>query len=167
MSYFSEWQKKIDDNSDTEGYKMFVQRYYELETNAYEQILKGYPAVVSGPAAVVAEQLGFGKDLEIFLGFLDGVNSSLEKPMDLDSVTDDTPVELPINYEILYTRMHEVKADWLYELDAWDNVLDKSRRDALTKAYRISKIAHSDKVGRNDPCPCGSGKKYKNCCGHS
>jgi preprotein translocase subunit SecA len=23
----------------------------------------------------------------------------------------------------------------------------------------------ADKVGRNDPCPCGSGKKYKNCCG--
>jgi preprotein translocase subunit SecA len=23
----------------------------------------------------------------------------------------------------------------------------------------------SAKVGRNDPCPCGSGKKYKNCCG--
>ncbi|HQQ89941.1 MAG TPA: SEC-C metal-binding domain-containing protein, partial [Oscillospiraceae bacterium] len=21
------------------------------------------------------------------------------------------------------------------------------------------------KIGRNDPCPCGSGKKYKNCCG--
>ena len=21
------------------------------------------------------------------------------------------------------------------------------------------------KVGRNDPCPCGSGKKYKKCCG--
>jgi Preprotein translocase subunit SecA (ATPase, RNA helicase) len=24
---------------------------------------------------------------------------------------------------------------------------------------------HGDKVGRNDPCPCGSGKKYKHCCG--
>jgi preprotein translocase subunit SecA len=23
----------------------------------------------------------------------------------------------------------------------------------------------ADKVGRNDPCPCGSGKKYKKCCG--
>jgi preprotein translocase subunit SecA len=23
------------------------------------------------------------------------------------------------------------------------------------------------KVGRNDPCPCGSGKKFKNCCGKS
>ena len=26
-------------------------------------------------------------------------------------------------------------------------------------------IKKKDKVGRNDPCPCGSGKKYKNCCG--
>ena len=25
--------------------------------------------------------------------------------------------------------------------------------------------APEEKVGRNDPCPCGSGKKYKNCCG--
>ncbi|MBO5139557.1 MAG: SEC-C domain-containing protein, partial [Peptococcaceae bacterium] len=24
---------------------------------------------------------------------------------------------------------------------------------------------NKDKVGRNDPCPCGSGKKYKHCCG--
>ena len=24
---------------------------------------------------------------------------------------------------------------------------------------------HAKKVGRNDPCPCGSGKKYKKCCG--
>jgi uncharacterized protein YecA (UPF0149 family) len=22
-----------------------------------------------------------------------------------------------------------------------------------------------EKIGRNDPCPCGSGKKYKKCCG--
>ena len=27
------------------------------------------------------------------------------------------------------------------------------------------KTADGKKVGRNDPCPCGSGKKYKNCCG--
>ena len=27
------------------------------------------------------------------------------------------------------------------------------------------KVDKSKKVGRNDPCPCGSGKKYKNCCG--
>ncbi|MDD3401534.1 MAG: preprotein translocase subunit SecA [Eubacteriales bacterium] len=27
------------------------------------------------------------------------------------------------------------------------------------------KLRREDKIGRNDPCPCGSGKKYKNCCG--
>ncbi|MBP99557.1 MAG: hypothetical protein CL477_02630 [Acidobacteria bacterium] len=25
-------------------------------------------------------------------------------------------------------------------------------------------VASAGKVGRNDPCPCGSGKKYKQCC---
>ncbi|WP_252349118.1 SEC-C metal-binding domain-containing protein [Ochrobactrum sp. BTU1] len=29
----------------------------------------------------------------------------------------------------------------------------------------IFSSARSTKVGRNDPCPCGSGKKYKKCCG--
>jgi hypothetical protein len=28
-------------------------------------------------------------------------------------------------------------------------------------------VEHSPKIGRNDPCPCGSGKKYKKCCGDS
>lgn len=26
-------------------------------------------------------------------------------------------------------------------------------------------VREGDKIGRNDPCPCGSGKKYKKCCG--
>ena len=26
-------------------------------------------------------------------------------------------------------------------------------------------VKNDAKTGRNDPCPCGSGKKYKNCCG--
>ena len=29
----------------------------------------------------------------------------------------------------------------------------------------VRKPVTSKKVGRNDPCPCGSGKKYKKCCG--
>jgi preprotein translocase subunit SecA len=29
----------------------------------------------------------------------------------------------------------------------------------------VSPKKDSDKIGRNDPCPCGSGKKYKKCCG--
>ncbi|MCI5167944.1 MAG: hypothetical protein D3903_18135, partial [Candidatus Electrothrix sp. GM3_4] len=33
--------------------------------------------------------------------------------------------------------------------------------DAGSKTIR----RHADKVGRNSPCPCGSGEKYKKCCG--
>ncbi len=32
-------------------------------------------------------------------------------------------------------------------------------------AVAQSPIVRADKVGRNDPCPCGSGKKFKKCCG--
>ena len=32
------------------------------------------------------------------------------------------------------------------------------------KASRGERVPRPKKVGRNDPCPCGSGKKYKKCC---
>ncbi|MBU3694640.1 MAG: hypothetical protein FGM40_07415, partial [Rhodocyclaceae bacterium] len=32
---------------------------------------------------------------------------------------------------------------------------------------RREPIRNSEKVGRNDPCPCGSGRKYKHCHGSS
>jgi SWIM/SEC-C metal-binding protein len=35
----------------------------------------------------------------------------------------------------------------------------------LEKALNPPQPLISMKVGRNDPCPCGSGKKYKKCCG--
>ena len=38
----------------------------------------------------------------------------------------------------------------------------KQLADIKTSAPQPEK---QKKVGRNDPCPCGSGKKYKNCCG--
>jgi predicted aspartyl protease len=36
--------------------------------------------------------------------------------------------------------------------------------DFVKKSY-LEPIRNENKVGRNDPCPCGSGKKYKKCCG--
>jgi SWIM/SEC-C metal-binding protein len=37
----------------------------------------------------------------------------------------------------------------------------------LEKLLNPTKPVQSIKIGRNDPCPCGSGKKYKKCCGSS
>jgi uncharacterized protein len=51
-------------------------------------------------------------------------------------------------------------ADWVVTLNEWrrantQTVLEESRSVTVPRK----------KVGRNDPCPCGSGKKYKKCCG--
>ena len=42
----------------------------------------------------------------------------------------------------------------------------KAQQEGQTNSTEPTRQAKTDKVcGRNDPCPCGSGKKYKNCCG--
>ena len=37
--------------------------------------------------------------------------------------------------------------------------------DVPARPKKAGQVVSAPKVGRNDPCPCGSGKKYKNCCG--
>ena len=62
--------------------------------------------------------------------------------------------------------MVAAKADWLYELPQWDKLLSVEKRQELYKAQKRSMIVvKGKKIGRNEPCPCGSGKKYKQCCG--
>lgn len=43
--------------------------------------------------------------------------------------------------------------------------LDKYVEDDEEETIKQMPLINEHKVGRNDPCPCGSGKKYKKCCG--
>ncbi len=43
--------------------------------------------------------------------------------------------------------------------------LEQARMAGAGDAGTVQQVVRGDKVGRNDPCPCGSGKKYKKCCG--
>jgi uncharacterized protein len=77
-----------------------------------------------------------------------------------------TVVNLGFDKEKLYYNMVEAKADWLYQLPVWDKLLTEERRKELYwQQKRSNTIVKGKKIGRNDPCPCGSGKKYKYCCG--
>lgn len=53
------------------------------------------------------------------------------------------------------------------ELALWRQVALESELDFRQKGHDlpIAPIRNENKVGRNDPCPCGSGTKYKKCCG--
>ncbi|WP_226670450.1 YecA family protein [Metabacillus litoralis] len=51
-------------------------------------------------------------------------------------------------------------------LNQWKQKLVNAEKDQEQRAKELNqKIANSTKVGRNDPCPCGSGRKFKKCCG--
>ncbi len=79
---------------------------------------------------------------------------------------ENTRVNLGYDKEKLYYNMVEAKAQWLYELPMWDKLLSPERRKELYKEQKSSTtVVKEKKVYPNDPCPCGSGKKYKKCCG--
>ena len=78
----------------------------------------------------------------------------------------DTEVSLKFDKEKLYMNMVAADADWLYGLEEWDAIYDEATRAELYKRQKSSTtIIKGDRVYPNDPCPCGSGKKYKKCCG--
>ena len=54
-----------------------------------------------------------------------------------------------------------VKVEQKVEREEVNKVTGTNKDDTVTKGP----VKKAKKIGRNDPCPCGSGKKYKNCCG--
>ncbi|MDD3867416.1 MAG: SEC-C metal-binding domain-containing protein [Eubacteriales bacterium] len=161
---YQAWQR-ISEQGQSETDSQLLELYLELETAAYDQILSNYPHVYSGTVASLADELGFSGQPVVFMGFLEGLSSSLAEAPDLEQLTPDSPLRFEINFETLFRKMNEAEADWLYQLESWELVLPQERRQAIIREWRDSKTVRSEKIGRNDPCPCGSGKKYKKCCG--
>ena len=142
----------------------FWSKYFVLEKGIYEQILANPDEVVTGTVKELAEK--YNVELLIMVGFLDGINESLKNENPIDTMTEDTVVNLGYDKELLYKNMVEAKAEWLYTLEAWESLIPGERRRELYKEQKSSHtVVKGAKVGRNDPCPCGSGKKYKFCCG--
>lgn len=163
MGLYESWKELANKERTKQEYDAFWGSYLEKETKNYEYILENHNEVVSGAAKDVAQK--FDMDTVTFAGFLDGINTSLVNLIELDKVEEDTEVELKIDFERLYFNMLEAKADWLYSLPEWDPILSEEMRNDIRKDFNKSKMAVSSKIGRNDPCTCGSGKKYKKCCG--
>ena len=55
-------------------------------------------------------------------------------------------------------------------IQSLQNIMDDLKNSTPKESKEVSHmpvVNSQPKVGRNDPCPCGSGLKYKNCCGKS
>jgi preprotein translocase subunit SecA len=163
MGLYEQWKGMAEADRNQNEYNEFWNGYLEKEKQIYRYILENHLNKIEGRLDELAEK--FSMEPVVFAGFLDGINTSLAKELELGTLENESQLSLEIDFEKLYWNMHEAKADWLYGLGEWDGVLTKEKRDEITKEFKLSKMAVSSKVGRNDPCPCGSGKKYKKCCG--
>ena len=88
-----------------------------------------------------------------------------------------------IKLEVAKIMLHVVKSSGPVRRESRVNITNASLDNSATKAMNIEGESQTPKtnqtekaqpirnegpkVGRNDPCPCGSGKKYKNCCGRN
>lgn len=164
MSLFKEWKDLIDSQTE-DTYEEFWKEYSDAEIKIYGEILSHKDEMIEGKYSELVDK--YGVRPVMFTGFLDGVNSSLKKgKIDLDNLKEDTEIALDIDFEKLFFNMLAADAGHLASLDEWGGVLSEDRRRDIYKDFKRSKIVHVEKKpGRNDPCPCGSGKKYKKCCG--
>ena len=165
MALLEQWQKvAYNEKANKQDLQRFWQRYFLLEKNVYEQLLTNPDEVVEGTVKELAEK--YKLSIMDMTGFLDGINDSLKIPNPIETMDENTKVTLAFDKELLYKNMVDAKADWLYQLPQWDEIFSEEKRKELYKEQKKSgTVVKPHKIGRNDPCPCGSGKKYKYCCG--
>ena len=165
MKLLKKWRDAAyNENMDRNQLAQLWDEYFARETDIYAELLKNPDEVVTGTVQELADK--YDVPLMIMTGFLDGINDSLVEPNPIEDMEEDTVVNLGFDKVMLYKNMVAAKADWLYELEEWNDIFDEETRKALYKEQKASTtVVKETKVYPNDPCPCGSGKKYKKCCG--
>ena len=148
MALLEEWRAyAYDQQADKNKMLAFWADYFEKEKGVYEQLLENPDEEVKGTVKELAEK---------------------KEKNPIETMDEDTEVSLAFDKEMLYKNMVDAKADWLYNLPQWENIFDEeTRKQFYLEAKKMNTIVKPKKIGRNEPCPCGSGKKYKQCHGRT
>ena len=165
MALLEQWRNvAYDENADKNKLQQLWSAYFQEEKEIYAQLLKNPDEEVKGTVKELADK--YGVSVMTMTGFLDGIDESLVTPNPIEEMEEDTVVSLGFDKEKLYKNMVAAEADWLYNLEEWNSIFDEDKRKALYKEQKASTtVVKEAKIYPNDPCPCGSGKKYKKCCG--
>lgn len=164
MNLYDKWTEMVVEYVKTKGERAFWQEYGKIETAIYKDLLSNHKEVKKTSIAELSKE--YNSTVEFIMGFVDGINESLKNSYDLEQIEETTELVLDLDLEKLYFNMLDAKAEYLYTLPQWDGIFSEEKREEIKKEYKESKIVRNEnKIGRNDPCPCGSGKKYKKCCG--
>ena len=163
MKLLDKWRSKAyDETADRSTLQPIWDEYFRLEKGFYEKLLPE-KEVVKGTVKELCEK--YNIDVFYMTGILDGINDSLVTPNPIEEMDEDTMMSLEYDKELLYKNMVAAGADWLYNLEQWDEYFTEDEKKALYKEQKASTtIKKEEKVYPNDPCPCGSGKNYKKFC---
>lgn len=163
MTLYESWMEKAF-SKDGQSVDKIWDEYLPQEQRIYEYLLGQKVTVLEGTVAQLGER--FSMTPEAIVAFIDGLNDALATPFEMNTLTEEAHVKIEVDFESLYKKMVEYKAEHLYNLPQWDGIFDlETRRRFAIDQKKSRTIIKSEKVGRNEPCPCGSGKKYKKCCG--
>ncbi len=164
MTLYEQWLVQAYTKEGT-SVPAFWDKYMPVEQKIYEAILTMKTPAIKGTVADLAEKANM--EVSHYVGFLDGISEALEKTIELNKLEAETKLNVKVNLETLYKKMVEYKADHLLALKEWEGVFTEEQRTAFYREQKASRtvVRETKKVGRNEPCPCGSGKKYKQCCG--
>ena len=165
MALLDQWRDVAYDESANKGdLQRFWGDYFKKEQAVYKELLTDPDTEVKGTVKELADK--FGITVMEMTGFLDGIQESLVAPNPIEEMEEDTEVSLKFDKELLYKNMVAADAEWLYGLEEWKEIFDEDKLKALYKEQKSSQtVVNAPKIYPNDPCPCGSGKKYKKCCG--
>ena len=165
MALLDQWRDVAYDESANKGdLQRFWGDYFKKEQAVYKELLADPDTEVKGTVKELADK--FGITVMEMTGFLDGIQESLVAPNPIEEMEEDTEVSLKFDKELLYKNMVAADAEWLYGLEEWKEIFDEDKLKALYKEQKSSQtVVNAPKTYPNDPCPCGSGKKYKKCCG--
>ena len=163
MTLYESWMEKAF-SKDGQSVDKIWDDYLPQEQRIYEYLLSQKVTVLEGTVGQLGER--FSMTPEAIVAFIDGLNDALAEPFEMNTLTEETQVRIEIDFERLYKKMVEYKAEHLYNLPQWEGIFDLETRRRLTIEQKKSRtVIRNEKIGRNEPCPCGSGKKYKKCCG--
>ncbi len=167
MALLEQWHAiAYDEKKDRGVLEKIWNEYFAKEKDVYAELLKNPDEEVKGTVKELAEK--FGLDIMTMTGFLDGINESLKEENPIETMEEDTVVSLAFDKERLFKNMVAAGADWLYKLPEWNDIFDEDKQKELIKEQKASgTIRKEQKIYPNDPCPCGSGKKYKKCHGRN
>lgn len=164
MNLHDKWTNMVTEFVKTKGEIAFWNEYKNVELKIYKDILGNKNFYFKSSVLDLSKKYDISQDF--IVGFVDGINESLNKQIDIENITVEEEIEFEIDVERLYFNMLDAKADYLYNLKEWKEILSGEKIKSITNSWRSSKIVLSPvKIGRNELCTCGSGKKYKKCCG--